>query len=86
MKLYYAIFRVIEVIETREYALVMEENIARVWSVGYTGTESIFGGRTKLTEVSGTVVEVVPNHLGRLITPGIPFPTCLWYVPYRINP
>ena len=33
----------------------------RVCSVGYIGTWGIFGGRTALTELSGTGIEVIPN-------------------------
>ena len=37
--------------------------LLRVCSVGYTGTRGIFGGRTELTEVSGTGIEVGPYLL-----------------------
>ena len=36
----------------------------RVFSVGYTDTRGIFGGRTELSEVSGTGMEFVQNHTG----------------------
>ena len=37
--------------------------MSRVYSVGYTGTRVIFGGRTEPTEVSGADIEILPNHI-----------------------
>ena len=74
-----------------------------VCSAGYadipdTDTRGIFGRRTKLTEVSGTGIEFVPNLtgvFGRVLMPyrTLPktwvgylpskYPGILWYVPYR---
>ena len=38
----------------RAAQVIVLQNIARVCSVGCTGTRDIFGGRIELTEVSGT--------------------------------
>ena len=43
-------------------------------TVGYTGTQCIFGGSTKYTEGSGTGIEVVPNlPICRVPVSGIEF-------------
>ena len=40
---------------------------SRLFSVGYNGIRGVCGGRTKLTEVSGTGIEIVPNLTGVFI-------------------
>lgn len=44
-----------------------DPNVARVCSVGCTGTERIFGGRPEVTDVFGTGIEFIPNTPAYLV-------------------